>query len=127
LGHESFGPDEAFISDLGPIEHRGSHSHQTEVANPAGVDNRRVANRAVRPDHSWHIVSKMNNGSVLHIGPLPDHNRFDVSTEHSSIENTRVSAQPHIPDQSRIRGNKRRERGFGLPSEKFIKALFDRH
>jgi hypothetical protein len=91
------------------------------------MNNRRVADRAVRPDHSWHIVSKMNNGSVLHIGPLPDHNRFDVSAKHSSVENTRVSAQPHIPDQSRIRGNKRRERGFGLPSEKFIKALFDRH
>ncbi len=127
LGYESLGPDEAFLSDLGPVEHRGSHAHQTEVANPAGMNNRRVADRAVGADHRWHIVGQMNDGSVLHIGPLPDLDRFDVSAKHSSIENTRVSAQPHIPDQSRIRGNKGRERGIGLPSEKFIKALVDRH
>jgi hypothetical protein len=91
------------------------------------MNNRRVANRAIRPDHRRHIVGQVDDGSVLHIGPIPDHNRFDVPTENGTVENTRISAQPNIPDQCRIRGNKRCERGFGLAAEKFIEALVDRH
>jgi hypothetical protein len=127
LSDKSPRADQAFLTDLRAIEHHGSHSHEAEIANAAGMNDRRVADRAIRTNHRRHVVSEVNHRAVLNIRSLPDLDRFDVSTQNSSVENTGVPPQPHIPNEGRVRGHKRRERGFGLESEELIKALVDRH
>ena len=124
---EGASADQALIANLGSIEHHSPHADEAEIANSTGVNDRRVADRAIRTDHSGQIIGEVDHRTVLHICPLPDLDRFDISPENGSVENTRVPPEPHITNERRVRGDKRRERGFGLASEEFVKALVDRH
>lgn len=127
LGDESAGADEAFLPDLGSIEHHRAHADETQISNRAGVDNRRVADRAARADHGRLVIGEVNHRPVLHIRPLPDPDRVDIRTQDGAVENTRIAPKANIADQGRIRGDKGRERGLGLAAEEFVEAGVDGH
>jgi hypothetical protein len=44
------GSDDRALPDDRPVENDGAHADQALVSNPAGVDDRRVPDRAPRPD-----------------------------------------------------------------------------
>jgi hypothetical protein len=65
-------PDDRALPDDRPVEKDGAHADQALVAHGAGVDNRRVPDRAPRADVGAVVIGEVDDRVVLDVGALAD-------------------------------------------------------
>ena len=126
-GNDGSGGDQALVADHGPIENDGAHADKAFVAHRAGMDDRPVADRAIRTDDGREIIGKVDDRAVLDVRPLADDDRFDVATQDAPVENARVLGEPDVAHDPRVGGD---EGGFGelgLAREEGAETVLDGH
>jgi hypothetical protein len=114
------------LSNYRPIENHSSHPDQHFIANGAGMHDCGMADRYKVPKTAGIIIGKMNDGVVLDIRVMANHDAIDIAAENGMVPNAGPVAQGDIADNHGAIGDINAFAEHGLFPEKTVQLLFER-
>jgi hypothetical protein len=108
LAHDAAGSNEGTCANARPAQENCSHPDQAPPADVGTMQNRAMANRHTVFDNQslgWGLC--VGHDIILNVAVLSYSNRPKIRSQYSAKPNARVLPYLHIPDQNRIRCNKR--------------------
>src|SRR5690606_12260535 len=108
--HQRAGADEGVLLHHRAVEHDRAHADEHRVLDPAGVDDRLVADRHVLADHGGEpaqlrvrpVVADVDHGAVLDIAARADADEVDVAADHRLRPHRHVVSQLHVADHAGV-------------------------
>lgn len=98
LRDQRIGPDDRLGTDVGAIEDCRSHADEDIIRNGAGMDDGGVTYGDIIADHAGKIVGEMDDGVVLDVRVVANHDAIDITAKYRVIPDARAVAEGDVAD-----------------------------